>query len=219
MYLVADNSPAQASAEETATFARWESFPVSHLSHHGTACCETARHWFRAMDFARLNGSLRSSGPRWIRQKYDWGPSAWPLHWCEALSAKSIDCGAHAALAEEAFLARGVSSLRAQFVQRYNVNAISQWRKRWGADQASDHWLADNHIYHEGNAVLSGGTEIKLWDGSAGSWMNPSTAEGYGSVIAVRVASPYAGPIDLKWGNHFVRSGIWQDLSRLAAAE
>ncbi|MDQ3143399.1 MAG: hypothetical protein M3Q57_00780, partial [Pseudomonadota bacterium] len=173
MYLVADNALPDVAEEGPALFARWQDFPVSHLSHHGGQCCEAARRWFGAMDFAQLNGSLRTSGPRWIRHKYNWGPSAWPLHWCDALKADSIDCGAHAALAEEAFSARGVASLRAQFVQSYDSNAISQWRGRWGADGVSQHWLADKYIYHEGNAVLAEGQDIKLWDGSAGSWITP----------------------------------------------
>jgi len=207
MYLVADK--ARADVGNSVSYLRWENFPNSYLSNHGAACCETARQWFRAMDFAQSNGGLRSSGPRWIRQKYNWGPSAWPLHWCEALAAESIDCGAHAALAEEAFRARGVTTFRAQFVQRYDANATSQWRKRWSADEASDHWLAGDHIYHEGNAVQIYGNEIKLWDGSAGSWMNPSHAEGYGSVIAVRLASLNEAPQDLKWGDHSIRTGNW----------
>jgi hypothetical protein len=43
--------------------ARWEHFPISHLSHHGQACCEIARQWIVAMDFAQLDGGDRASGP------------------------------------------------------------------------------------------------------------------------------------------------------------
>src|SRR4028118_600387 len=63
---------------------RWESFPFSRLSHHGAACCETARHWVIAMDFAQLNGADLSSGPRWLRAKYKRGPPPWPTHSCAA---------------------------------------------------------------------------------------------------------------------------------------
>ncbi len=215
MYLVADNPLAEAAEDGPAPFARWQDFPISYLSHHGEQCCEAARLWFGAMDFAQLNGSLRSSGPRWIRHKFNWGPSAWPLHWCEAVEAESIDCGAHAALAEEAFASRGVASLRAQFVQSYDANAISQWRGRWGAEGVSQHWLADKYIYHEGNAVLAAGQDIKLWDGSAGSWVTPSHAAGYGSVLAVRIATSQdtAEHLDLKWGDYSIRTGRWQALS------
>jgi hypothetical protein len=215
MYLVADKALAQPSDAGIQSFAAWENFPNSYLSHHGAPCCDNARAWFRAMDFAQLNGSPRTSGPRWIRKKYEWGPSPWPLHWCQALDAKSIDCGAHAALAAEAFQARGVPAARAQFVQRYDASAVSQWRKRWDEEAVSDHWLAKDFIYHEGNAVLTG-NDMKLWDGSAGSWLNPRHTSGYGGLIAVRIAIPENEdePRMLNWGGHSIRTGQWQSLPR-----
>ena len=33
-----------------AGIARWENFPASYMSHHGTACCEIAREWITGMD-------------------------------------------------------------------------------------------------------------------------------------------------------------------------
>lgn len=215
MYLVADKPLAQPLAEQPASFARWTHFPVSELSHHGQACCETARHWFSGMDFAQLNNGGVMSGPRWIRRKYEWGPSAWPLHWCDALNAKVIDCGAHSALAHEAFEARGLTAFRAQFVQAYDERAIDQWRTRWGEDEASDHWLGDDYIYHEGNALLVGAGEVKLWDGSAATWLNANQTSGYGSVIAVRLKSPSSQDnlSHVTWGHHRLHFNEWQDLS------
>src|SRR4028118_684722 len=61
--------------------AKWETFPYSQLLHHGEACCNIAREWLVAMDFAQLNGGDLMSGPRWMRKNYEWGPSIWPLHW------------------------------------------------------------------------------------------------------------------------------------------
>ncbi len=216
MYLVADKGLAQASDMGAECFAPWENFPLSYLSHHAAPCCETARQWFLAMDFAQLNASPRTSGPRWIRHKYEWGPSPWPLHWCEALGANTIDCGAHAALAAEAFQARGLTVARAQFVQRYNADAVSQWRKRWDEEGVSDHWLAKDTIYHEGNAVLTG-NDVKLWDGSAGSWLNPGHTSGYGSVIALRIALPEneVEPRLLNWGGHSITTAHWQTLASI----
>ena len=115
--------------------AKWRDFPFSSLSHHGDACCDVAREWLLAMDFAQLNGGDPMSGPRWMREKYEWGPSPWPMHWCELVERKIIDCGAHSALAHEAFTARGVTAFRAQFIQRYSPDALAQWRgtgsSRW----------------------------------------------------------------------------------------
>ena len=215
MYLVADNSLAQPLAEEPASFAQWEHFPVSELSHHGQACCETARHWFRGMDFAQLNSGGIRSGPRWIRKRYDWGPSQWPLHWCDALNAEVIDCGAHAALAQEAFEARGLASFRAQFVQAYDGRAIDQWRTRWDEAEVSDHWLGDRYIYHEGNALFVDQNEVKLWDGSSGTWLNPGQTRGYGSLLACRLMAPSSAtnPCYVTWGRHRLYFNEWLKLN------
>src|SRR4028118_555309 len=101
-------------------------------------------------------------GPRGLREKCEWGPSSWPMHWCEVVERKVIDCGAHAALAQEAFTARGVTAFRAQFVQRYSEDAASQWRTKWGADKVSDHWISDDVIYHEGNPPPPGAAAGRL---------------------------------------------------------
>jgi hypothetical protein len=192
--------------------ARWETFPYSCLSHHGEACCDVAREWVMSMDYAQLNGGDLLSGPRWLRAKYEWGPSSWPMHWCEVVSRKIIDCGAHAALAQEAFTARGVTAFRAQFVQRYSEDAASQWRTKWGADNVSDHWISDDVIYHEGNALLVGEDEVKLWDASAGWWINPrQSGGGYGSLVAVRIFAEgqFGGGDGFRWGERRIKPNEW----------
>lgn len=213
MYLVADNgdaAPASAPADRASD--RWESFPFSSLSHHGEECCNIAREWVIANDFAQLNGGDLLTGPRWLRQKFEWGPSAWPLHWCDAVSRKVIDCGAHAALAHEVFAARGLTAYRAQFVQRYSADATSQWRHRWGDEQVSDHWITDDVIYHEGNALPGENGTVKLWDGSAGWWLNPRQAGGYGGLVAVRIfAGDGAEP--LNWGEHRIVPNEWHQIA------
>jgi len=215
MYLVAAEARiADASVEAPARpqpSARWCDFPISELGHHGQACCEVARHWILQMDLAQLNGGNRLSGPRWLRARYEWGPSPWPMHWCELVERNVIDCGAHSALAHAAFEARGVRAFRAQFIQRYNRDAQAQWRTRWGAEQVSDHWIGDDVIYHEGNGILLGKDEVKLWDSSAGSWLNPRHLRGYGSLAAVRLFADaaQAGGDGLRWGGHRIRPNGW----------
>lgn len=218
MYLAAAEQRLDLVEQETnqaTCHARWENFPFSVLSHHGEACCDIAREWLRSMDFAQLNGGDLLSGPRWIRQKYEWGPSVWPLHWCEAVGRKVIDCGAHAALAHEAFEARGVTTFRAQFVQSYSADAIGQWRSKWAEGEASDHWLDNNFIYHEGNALLIGDKQVKLWDGSAGCWINPRQAGGYGSLMAVRIFADVglSGEDSFFWGSHRIKARCWHLMS------
>jgi hypothetical protein len=212
MYLAADKDRVeQGGGRPGKPSDRWESFPFSSLSHHGEACCDVAREWVIAYDFAQLNGGDPLSGPRWMRRTYEWGPSAWPLHWCEAAGRKTIDCGAHAALAHEAFLARGLTAYRAQFVQRYGADATGQWRRKWGQEQVSDHWITDDVIYHEGNALLIAEREVRLWDGSAGWWIEPRQRGGYGSLVAVRIfAEGETAP--LRWGEHRILPNAWHQI-------
>src|SRR3982750_4162909 len=76
------------------SYAAWEQLPYTRISHHGSACCEAARTWVLSMDYSLLNGSSPYTGPRWIRQRYEWGPTKHPIHWCEAVKEKTLDCGA-----------------------------------------------------------------------------------------------------------------------------
>ena len=189
---------------------KWECFPNSHISHHGAACCDIAHEWLLAFDFAQLNGGDVLTGPRWMREHSTWGPTAWPIHWCEAIDAKVVDCGVHAAIAQEAFTARGVRAFRAQFVQRYSSDTTASWRQSWGKASVSDHWIDGDAIYHEGNAVLVRDDEVKLWDGSAGWWMNPRGEGGYGSLAAVRIEGDLPEfPDGVRWGERRIALNRW----------
>jgi hypothetical protein len=187
---------------------RWEHFPYSQLSHHGCACCDIAHEWVVAMDYAQLNGADLSSGPRWLRARYKWGPSSWPMHWCEVVRRKSIDCGAHAALSRELFNERGLVAFPAQLVQRYGEDATDQWRVAWEQEDVSCHWLDGEHIYHEGTALLTGDGAIKVWDASAASWIEPSQPGGYGSLVALRVIADNSGS-ELSWGDRVITPNNW----------
>jgi hypothetical protein len=189
---------------------KWRTFPNSHISHHGAACCDIAHEWLIAYDFAQLNGGDVLSGPRWMREHSAWGPTVWPIHWCEAVDAKIVDCGVHAAIAHEVFVARGVTAFRAQFVQRYSDDTAASWRQNWGDWGASDHWIDGQSIYHEGNAILVGGDSVKLWDGSAGCWINPRGDTGYGSLAAVRIESAsHDTAHQFTWGDRRIAANQW----------
>jgi hypothetical protein len=196
---------------------RWEHFPHSAFSHHGKACCDVAREWVSSMDYAMLNGGDLATGPRWIRARYKWGASPWPMHWCEVVERKVIDCGAHAALAHEVFTSRGQTSFHAQFVQKYSPDATAQWRDAWEEEQASCHWLTDDIIYHEANALLVGDDEVKLWDGSAGWWVNArQQGNGYGNLLAVRIFAPEHGNVGggdgFRWGERRLKPNVWNQI-------
>ena len=206
------NTVETTSAAQTApVFEKWENFPVSRIAHHGTACCELAREWLFAMDFSEMNGESVLTGPRWIRKRYNWGPTRWQIHWCEAIRQNSLDCGAQAALANEVFTIRGVKSHPVQLVQRFSKDATRHWTEKWDDAETSVHWINDDLIYHEGCAVETEAGEIKIWDASASWWINPNQTEGYGALLALRViAAPQNSPADFSWGNHRITPNRWQ---------
>jgi hypothetical protein len=195
---------------------KWQDFPASYMSHHGEQCCHVAREWFMATDYSQLNAGTTLAGPRWLRVKYTWGPSAWPLHWCEAAELKTLDCGALAALAREMFTARGVESYPAQLIQLYTDGNARHWSKCWGAACASANWITDDLIYHEACAVVARGDEIKIWDPTASWWVNPKQFGGYGGVLALRVFAPSSSgsPRAFNWGTQSIAPNQWERIKR-----
>ena len=89
----------------------WQAATPSTLIDHG-ACCARARDWLvatsRSMDFASTDGFMLSA-PRWLTHRFGWGPTRWPISWCEAVRQKTIDCGIFAAFAREIFSAKGLA--------------------------------------------------------------------------------------------------------------
>src|SRR5436189_346971 len=193
-------------------FLPWQTWEPSQISHHGSVCCELAREWLFNTDMSSLNGGSLFTGPRWLRQRFEWGPGLYPIHWCGVLNKKALDCGVHAALAHEVFLRRGLKSFRAQLVQEFSGAAGSQWRSNWEKNEAMTAWIDEDRIYHEGCAVLSANKKIKVWDPSAGWWIDARTTSGYGSVLALRLSTreQLAG---IRWGSHELRSNEWITLS------
>ncbi len=179
---------------------RWLGFSSSFISHHGEQCCHVAREWFLSTDYSQLNAGARLTGPRWLRLKYTWGPSSWPLHWCEAAEQKTLDCGALAALAYEVFVARGVKSYPAQLIQQYTDENARHWSKSWDEALIPANWIKDDLIYHEACAVVVRNNQIKIWDPTASWWVNPKQFGGYGGLLALRVFASSGSPCMFEWG-------------------
>jgi hypothetical protein len=199
--------------EAAAAVEGWQDSPASVISHHGGQCCRVAREWLLSMDYSQLNEGMLLTGPRWLRARYDWGPSSWPIYWCEAVEKKTLDCGALAALAQEVFAARGVTCYPAQLIQQYTEDATRHWHKKWDGNEISAHWIRESLIYHEGCAIVVRDNEIKLWDASAGWWVSPEQPAGYGRLLALRVFSRRTEPsISLKWGAHLIPPNEWQKI-------
>ena len=186
----------------------WADWPSSLISHHGKSCCEIVRAWFSAFDYSSLNGGSIFTGPRWLRQRFDWGPTRYPIHWCEIAREKTLDCGVHAALAHEVFTGRGVRSLRTQIVQQFSASAVQQWEATWSSADARTDWIDGCLIYHEGCTILINAAELKLWDPSSAWWIDPDNHRGYGGIKAFRVFAPYDSKC-LTWGDHLVPPNEW----------
>jgi hypothetical protein len=214
MYLAeVETRAAESAPSPVSCSTKWDGWPASTLSHHGRACCEIAREWVLSTDFSQLGSAATLTGPRWVRQRYPWGPSPWPLHWCEAVERERLDCGAHAAIAQELFTARGLTSYPLQLVQQFSEDATRHWGRRWGEDDIPARWIDGDVIYHEGCAVVVAEAELKLWDASAGWWINPRQAGGYGALLSVRVCDPSAAsPSVFTWGARRLAANVWTDI-------
>ncbi len=182
------------------------------ISHHGHACCETFREWIGAIDGSALNAGSIFSGPRWLRQRFGWGPSIYPIHWCEISEKEKFNCGVHAALAHEVFTRRGVRAFRAQIVQEFSAEATLQWHSQWNDDGAITEWISGRRIYHEAVAVVITGDKLKLWDPSAAVWIDPpKTTGGYGSLLSLKVTTR-EGVGALIWGDYSIQPNQWLEM-------
>lgn len=195
-------------------YEKWHDWHASEISHHGAMCCEIAREWVTANDFSELGGASVLTGPRWLRQRFNWGASSFPIYWCEAVRKKTLDCGALAALAAEVFKTRGVKTFRAQMVQRFSENSTAQWSSSWENSDEQLRWMNDDLIYHEGCAIGVGDQrEVKIWDASAGWWVDPKSKDGYGALLAIRL-SAFNLPenAEFTWGDHRLDALRWTAL-------
>ena len=203
--------------DTAAAIERWQDFPASFISHHGERCCHLSREWFLATDFSQLNAGTKLTGPRWLRVKYKWGPSSWPLHWCEAADEKTLDCGALAALAHELFVARGVRSYPAQLIQQYSTENAQHWSMSWDKALVPSLWIKDDLIYHEACVVEARDGEVRIWDPTASWWVNPKQFGGYGALLALRVFASPESPRVLRWGGQDIVPNRWQKIERSPA--
>lgn len=192
-------------------YAAWKDWQPSQIMHHGSVCCEVAREWIASFDQSVLNGASVLTGPRWLRHRFEWGPVRYPIAWCEVLSKEVLDCGLHAALAHDVFTSRGVRCFRLQLIQEYSTAAALQWHTVWSSENAITDWINGNLIYHEGSAIQLENGRLKLWDASAGWWIDPKNVSGYGSVRAVRITGP-KGRESFVWKDHCVIANVWNEV-------
>ncbi len=191
--------------------AEWVRASGSKLAHHGP-CCARARSWLVAMgrshDFASTDG-LAFSAPRWITRRWTWGPTRWPIGWCEAVRAPTIDCGVFMAFPLEIFRAKGVEAYPGQVLRSYAEESTTHWRHKWAALPGAFNWIGSQVVYHEVCVVRLGRNEARIYDPTDGIWLEPSIRAGHGGHIAVRAELPVA----MKWGGLVLVNGQWTEMT------
>jgi hypothetical protein len=214
MFLAADRNEhwdEQSKRQLDVALLNWRYRAPSVLLHHGKSCCTVAREWTFATDYMQLNGEHELTAPRWLRARYKWGPSKWPLSWCEAVEKKTLDCGALAAMAGAIFSARGITAYPAQLIQNYTDQSAQHWSANWKTEDAPADWVSNGLAYHEACAVVVDQNVVRIWDPTAACWVGPPQFRGYSSVLALRViARPLASATALNWAGNEIQCNEWQ---------
>ncbi len=190
----------------------WQAAATSTLVSHG-ACCVQARAWLlasaRSFDFARSDRATFSA-PRWLTRRYVWGPTRWPISWCEAVKAKTIDCGVFAVFAREIFRAKGIEAYGGQVIRSYDAASLAHWRAKWARHPEAFPWIGEDQVFHEIVVVRSGRDTARIYDPTDGIWLDSGTFSGHYGHVAIRGDNP----IPLDWGATRLRRGQWTALGR-----
>lgn len=125
--------------------------------------------------------------PAWLRDTFEWGPSTWPVYWCEAAQADSIDCGVFAALARTLLTARGTPTAAVQLVERFNEKNVENWRSRWTGESAEVGWLSPPFCYHEAVGLIDD-NNLNIWDPLDRKRVVPHPTGGYGEIAFLRIS-------------------------------
>jgi hypothetical protein len=202
--------------EKEKNFYRWIEHPSSEIIHHDSHCCEEAKLWFMAYAQSMQIGSLSQfqlNAPFWLIDLFKWGPSKWPISWCEVVREKVVDCGVFSALAREVFKAQGHEVHPAQALLSYNKTCTNHWKELWKAGfedgkKKSFPWIGDEIVYHEILVLEKDDGSGRFYDSTFGQWYEPGARTGFGALLAVRSECPRI----LQWGNKQISCGEWSDL-------
>lgn len=184
--------------------------PVVMTHEHGD-CCQRARNWLvgmaRSFDFS-VTDRMNASGPGWLKEHYNWGPSVWPIHWCEAVNLETIDCGLFRVFANEIFAAKGITSFSAQVLRFQQPATTGHWRQKWAGLEDALPWAGQHFVYHEICAVALADDQCGLYDPTDGVWLDPDLTVGHGSHFGVRVESAEM----LNWNQVTLGGNQWVSL-------
>jgi len=205
--------------ENEAHFTRWVEHPSSTILHHDQKCCEEAKLWFLSYARSMEIGSgtqYELKAPTWLSQLFKWGPSEWPIFWCQVVREKVIDCGVFAALAREVFKAQGHEPHPAQALLSYNETCTGHWQQYWDKrkekkkrnDRDFFPWIGKQLVYHEICVLEMPDGTGKFYDSTWGHWYLPQSRIGFGALLAIRSECSRL----LKWGDRTISCGEWIDL-------
>ena len=158
--------------------------PVSTFLDHDAPCCRQARAWFSVM--SRNADRQSAAEPAPVTRRWQWGPCAWPLWWCQAVRAPELDCGGLAHLAHVSLQESGHHVVRIQLVQRIAAGRTEHWAARWSALPGMPTWIWDDLTYHETVGVLTG-SSLRLWDPVEHCWRSRTTPTELSRIVAIRV--------------------------------
>ena|SRR5215831_1710025 len=199
-------------APDTLERKEWRQSSGSTLGSHGP-CCDRARSWLlgmaRSHDYA-CTDALAFAAPRWMTEKWSWGPTRWPIAWCQAVKSEAIDCGVFAVFAREIFRAKGIEAYPGQVLRTYAEESTAHWRSKWHSLPGAFEWIGSRVVYHEVCVVRSGPREARIYDPTEGFWLEPSVHGKHGAHLAVRAEVPVA----LKWGAYNLVHGQWAEMAR-----
>jgi len=184
----------------------WRNKSISVILDHGQSCCTLAKEWFISMDKSLVADSNTLSGPKWLRERYRWGPIRRPLYWCDIVNVEALDCGAFAAITREIFISRGLTCLPVQLVQKFPLYNIKHWKETWLKAKVPFDWAEGPLVYHEAVAVVIKENCIEIWDPVDAHWMSLRT-RGYGATIALRVVSDKLHSV--VWKSRHIPTNQW----------
>lgn len=209
--------PLKKQIEAEPYYRNWLEHPTSSILHHHQPCCDKARLWFLSMARS-MEGSTslqyNLKVPIWLTEHFEWGPSIWPISWCEVVKEDVIDCGVFAALAREILTAQGHRVYPAQALLSYDENCTNHWKDLWIKRMPKNedkrpgeifNWVGDHVVYHEICIVEANDYKALVYDATFGNWYEPFSRTGFGSLLAVRSECPRL----LFWGKKTLSCGEW----------
>lgn len=160
---------------------RIDTIPLSRIAYHAGHCCtETRRLVLAKLQQYPDVGSQLAAIPATFR----WGPTRWPLHWCELGRGKDPvgDCGVHGVLASALLTDAGIPHARGRAAIAPGPLAAAHWEATWAEEEASCQWIGPDVVHHE---VVRVGD--RWWDPTEARWFSgPGAALVAGIVVAVR---------------------------------